>query len=115
MYKKVKDLTIFLAKLLNEKKAKDTIILDIKRISFIADYFIITTAQSPSHLKALFRTVLEKIVNKNVDRNVKCEGSPETGWVLIDCGDVVIHIFSESKRNYYNLEYIWQEAKKVSL
>jgi ribosome-associated protein len=115
LYKKVKDLTLFLAKMLNEKKAQDTVVLDIKKISFIADYFIITTAQSPAHLKALFKFVLEKIAEKNINRNVKCEGTPQTGWVLIDCGDVVIHIFSESKRNYYNLEYIWQEAKRVSL
>jgi len=115
LYKNVKELTLFFAKLLNEKKAEDTVVLDIKKISFIADYFIITTAQSPNHLKALFNIILENIKDKNINRNIKCEGSPQTGWVLIDCGDVVIHLFSETKRNYYNLEYIWQEAKKISI
>ena len=115
MYKKVKELTLFFAKLLNEKKAKDTVILDIKKISFIADYFIITTAQSPNHLKALFNVILENIKDKDINRNIKCEGAPQTGWVIIDCGDVVIHLFSEARRDYYNLEYIWQEAKKISI
>jgi ribosome-associated protein len=108
-----KDISIFFAKELDEKKAKDTIILDIKKISFIADYFIISTAQSPTHLKALSNNIIEKLKEKNINRNIKCEGNPQTGWVLLDCGDIVIHLFSEEKRDYYHLEYIWQEAKKV--
>jgi ribosome-associated protein len=115
LFKNTKDLTLFFARLLDEKKAKDTVILDINKISFVADYFIITTAQSPAHLKTLLKNILERSVDKGIKRNIRCEGNPQTGWVLIDCGDVVIHIFSENKRNYYNLEYIWQEAKKISL
>lgn len=109
-----RNIAIFFAKALDEKKAKDTIILDIKKISFIADYFIITTAQSPAQLKTLSNTIIKKLKENSINRNLNYEGSPHTGWILLDCGDVVIHIFSEEKRNYYHLEYIWQEAIKVS-
>ncbi|MBN2395464.1 MAG: ribosome silencing factor [Candidatus Atribacteria bacterium] len=110
-----KDIAIFLASALNDKKAKDTIILNIKKISFIADYFIITTAQSQVHLKTLSRTVIEKIKESGIRRNVNYEGDPSTGWILLDCGDIVIHLFTEEKRDYYHLEYIWHEAEKISM
>ena len=98
-----KDIALFFAKALDEKKAKDTIILDIQKISFIADYFIISTAQSPAQIKTLSNIVIKKLKENDINRNLNYEGSPHTGWVLLDCGDVVIHLFSEEKRDYYNL------------
>ena len=112
---KSKNVALFFAKLLHEKKAQDIVILDIQKISFIADYFIIATGSSSTHLKTLANTVIEKIKENNINRNVNYEGSPVTGWVLLDCNDIVIHLFSEEKRDYYNLEYIWQEAHRVSM
>ena len=109
-----KKIAIFFAQALEEKKAKDIVILDIKRISIIADYFIISTAQSTTHLKTLSNTIIKKLKESNINRNLIYEGNANTGWVLLDCGDVVIHLFSEEKRNYYHLEYIWQEAKKIT-
>ena len=113
MNNNARDIALFFAKALDDKKAKDTIILDIQRISFIADYFIISTAQSPAQLKALSNTVIKSLKENNINRNLNYEGNPNTGWVLLDCGDVVIHLFSEEKRDYYNLEYIWLQAKKI--
>ncbi|MDD2352037.1 MAG: ribosome silencing factor [Candidatus Caldatribacteriota bacterium] len=110
-----KDIVRFFAETLEEKKAEDVIILDIRKISFIADYFIICTAQSPAHLKTLSNTILKELKEKEINRNLKFEGNPQTGWILLDCGDIVIHLFSKEKREYYHLEYIWQEAEKVSL
>ncbi len=110
-----KSIALFFARTLDEKKAEDTIILDIQRISFIADYFIISTAQSASHLKSLSNAIAKKLKeSNNIKRNLIYEGNPHTGWVLLDCGDIVIHLFTEDKRDYYHLEYIWQEANKVS-
>lgn len=105
---------ILFAKILEEKKAKDTIILDIKKISIIADYFIISTAQSTTHCKTLINTITKKAKEYNIKKNLNYEGNEYTGWVLIDCGDIIIHLFSEEKRNYYHLEQLWQEAKKIT-
>ncbi len=105
---------ILFAKILEEKKAKDTIILDIKKISIISDYFIISTAQSTTHCKALINTIIKIAKEYNIKKNLNYEGNEYTGWVLIDCGDIIIHLFSEEKRNYYHLEQLWQEAKKIT-
>jgi len=112
--KNSKEIALSLAGLLEGKKAIDTVILDITKISFIADYFIISTAQSPSHLKTLSNALARKVKENHIKRNLNYEGSPQTGWVLLDCGDVVIHLFSAERRDYYHLEYIWQEAEEVS-
>jgi len=109
-----KKIAVFFAQILEEKKAKDIVILDIKEISIIADYFIISTAQSTTHLRTLSNAIIKKLKAGNINRNLIYEGNANTGWILLDCGDVVIHLFSEEKRNYYHLEYIWQEAKKIT-
>jgi len=108
-----KEIALFFAKTLHEKNAKDTVILNISNISIIADYFIIATAQSPTHIKALSNSLLEKLKENDINRNAVFEGNHNTGWLLIDCGDIVVHLFLEEKRDYYNLEYVWQEAEKI--
>jgi ribosome-associated protein len=113
LIKNSRNIAIFFAKVLEEKKAKDTIILDIRKISVIADFFIISTAQSNTHLKTLIKTIIKHTKENNIQRNLSYEGSENTGWVLLDCGDIVIHLFSEEKRNYYHLDQLWQEARKI--
>ena len=114
MVKSCKNNAILLAKVLEEKQAKDTIILDITKISIIADYFIISTAQSSAHCKTLINTILEKVRENGHKKTLNYEGDENTGWVLLDCGGIVVHLFSEEKRNYYHLEQLWQEAKKIT-
>lgn len=94
--------------------AKDTVILEIKNISIITDYFIITTVQSANHCKALINAVIKKLKEDKITKELSYEGDENTGWVLIDCGDVIIHLFTEEKRDYYNLELLWQEAEKIT-
>ena len=97
-----------------EKKAKDTIILNISKLTLIADYFVITTGDSEPQLKAIYNFIMKKLKENEV-RLLHYEGRPETGWILLDYGDIVVHIFSQEKREFYDLEYIWQEAKRVRL
>ncbi len=97
-----------------EKKAKNTVILNLNKLTLIADYFVITTGESEPQLKAINNFIVEKMKESEI-RLLHKEGSPETGWILLDYGDVVVHIFSEEKREFYDLEYIWQEAKRIRL
>ena len=97
-----------------EKKAKDTVILNIGKLTLIADYFVITTGDSEPQLKAINNFIMKKLKENEV-RLLHYEGRPETGWILLDYGDIVVHIFSQEKREFYDLEYIWQEAKRVRL
>ena len=97
-----------------DKKAKDTVILKLNNLTLIADYFVITSGDSEPQLKAITNFIIKKLKESEI-KLLHFEGKPETGWVLLDYGDVVVHIFSEEKRNFYDLEYIWQEAKKIRL
>jgi len=97
-----------------EKKAKDTVILNIGKLTLIADYFVITTGDSEPQLKAINNFIMKKLKENEV-KLLHCEGKPETGWILLDYGDIVVHIFSQEKREFYDLEYIWQEAKRIRL
>ncbi len=99
--------------MLEEKKAKDIIILDIRKLSIIADFFIISSIQSPAHCKTIINSIITKAKENGTKKNINHEGNENSGWVLIDCDDIVIHLFSEEKRNYYRLEQLWQEAKKL--
>lgn len=97
-----------------DKKAKDTVILKLNNLTLIADYFVITSGDSEPQLKAISNFIMRKL-KENQIRLLHYEGKPETGWILLDYSDVIVHIFSEEKRNFYDLEYIWQEAKKIRL
>jgi len=97
-----------------DKKAKDTVILNLNKLTLIADYFVITSGDSEPQLKAISNFIMRKL-KENKIRLLHYEGKPGTGWILLDYGDVIVHIFSREKRNFYDLEYIWQEAKKIRL
>jgi len=97
-----------------DKKAKDTVILNLNKLTLIADYFVITSGDAEPQLKAISNFIMRKL-KENKIRLLHYEGKPGTGWILLDYGDVIVHIFSREKRNFYDLEYIWQEAKKIRL
>jgi len=116
MFLKKISLTIarMIASAAKEKIAKDTIILDLDHLTLIADYFVITSGDSSPQLKAISNYIM-RTTKKSKIRLLNFEGKPETGWILLDYGDVVVHIFSREKREFYNLEYIWQEAKLIDI
>ena len=97
-----------------EKIAKETVIMDLNHLTLIADYFVITTGESNLQLKAISNYII-RTAKKNKIRLLSVEGKPETGWILLDYGDTVVHIFSKEKRDFYNLEYIWQDAKIIDI
>ena len=101
------------AKAASDKKAEDIIILDVRKISSIADYFIICTAASTRQIKAVYENI-DKAVSAAGESPYHIEGTDSSQWVLIDCFDVVIHIFNEESRNYYSLERLWGDAPRVT-
>lgn len=96
----------------SDKKADDIVLLDIRDMTTIADYFIICSGNNSRQIQAIADTLdeeLGKLGNKVLYR----EGVPDTGWVLLDFGDVIVHVFSQKEREYYRLERLWSEAKTV--
>lgn len=99
---------------LDDKKADNIVILNIGEVSVIADYFIIASGGSPSQINALVDSVEEKLSELNV-KPVNIEGIQNASWVLMDYGDIIIHIFSKNDREFYNLERIWADCKEVDV
>jgi len=95
---------------LEDRKAIDPVILDVRGISNITDYFVIATGTSPPHLKSLSEEI-EVPLKRAGSAVYKRSGTPESGWIILDFFDVVVHLFSEEVRAYYALEKLWSDGK----
>ena len=99
-----------IVEVLEERKGEDILLLDIRDQAVFADFFVICSGTSERMLKALLDAVDEKITAL-FKRHARLEGHPQGGWVLADYGDVIVHIFSPDRRNYYRLEELWSKSK----
>ena len=96
-----------------EKKGIDILVLDIHAQAIFADFFVICSGDSEPQLRALMQAALGE-AKKQAGRMPKgVEGTPADGWVLVDFGDVVVHLFSPTKRGYYDLESLWHQGRVV--
>lgn len=109
-----KELALKAAKILSDKKAIDIKVLEINELTSICDYFVICSGTSTPHIKALCD---ETEVKLSEDANVKCrnEGYGSANWLLMDYGNVVIHIFNKENREFYGLERLWADATSLDL
>lgn len=95
-----------------ERLGSDIVMLDMQDVSLLADYFVLCSAASPPQFKAIVDEV-EKSVKEAGGRHRHAEGEPESGWVLLDFGSVVVHVFGPEVRAYYDLEGLWKQARLV--
>lgn len=94
-----------------EKKAKDIKILDVRSLTTLTDYFVVCHGTSETQIRALANSVIEK-VKEELNENVwKKEGLDARRWIILDYVNVVVHIFSEEKRQYYGIERMWNDAE----
>ncbi len=101
--------------LLKEKKGEDIVVLELKGITTITDYFIIVTGTSPPHLHSLAKEVIKKIKKEFKIVPLNSFNESNDPWILIDYQDCILHIFMKEAREYYNLEELWFEARKINL
>jgi ribosome-associated protein len=97
-----------------DKKAKDVLILDLKGLTIIADFFVICSGESTTHVRAIAESIEEK-ADKSGIRPLGVEGLTRSHWVLIDYGDVIVHIFEEGTRSFYEIEKLWMDAQSIPL
>jgi ribosome-associated protein len=97
---------------LADRQAEDTVLLDVRDVASFADYFIIATATNPRHMRALVGTLQRELRGDNI-RATHQEGVEEGGWILLDYGDVIVHLFSAEMRSLYSLEELWNAAREV--
>jgi len=91
---------------------EDVLLLDIRPISPIADYFVLCTGTSERQLQAIYQDIRDKMGEMGA-RALHAEGLSGSGWILMDYGSVIVHIFLPQVRRYYNLEQLWRNARTV--
>jgi ribosome-associated protein len=109
-----KETAILCAQAALDHKAIDLVILEVKKLSSFADYFVICSASSDRQVQAIASHIEEKLGKLGL-RTLGIEGKSEGRWVLLDYGDVIIHIFYDPIREFYDLERLWSDAPKVDL
>jgi ribosome-associated protein len=97
-----------------DKKAADLSILDVRTVSSVTDYFLVCSGKSTTHVRTITDAIRQELKADGV-RPLHAEGRPESGWVLLDYGDVLVHVFLEDTRAYYALERLWGDAPGVPL
>lgn len=97
-----------------EKKALDLQALDVRGLSSVTDYFVVASGRSTTHVRTIVDGVREGLRAAGA-RPLHQEGAPESGWVLLDYGDVLVHVFLEDTRAYYALERLWGDAPAVPI
>ncbi|HEV8616153.1 MAG TPA: ribosome silencing factor [Methylomirabilota bacterium] len=97
-----------------DKKALELVVLDVQAISNVTDYFLVCSGRSTTHLKTISEAIREELKADGV-RPLHAEGAPDSGWILLDYGDVLMHVFLEDTRAYYALERLWGDAPTLSV
>ncbi len=110
-----KEFALKAVRLLNEKKAMDIILLELVNVSLIADYFIICNGTSTIQTRAFCDHLLENLPGEEDYSLLRVEGYKDAGWILMDYGVLVIHIFIAEERSFYNLERLWGKAAVIDL
>ena len=97
-----------------DRKAVDLVVLDVQGLSGVTDYFLVCSGRSAPHVKTIAEAIREELKTEGV-RPLHAEGQAESGWVLLDYGDVLMHVFLEDTRAYYALERLWGDAPSISV
>ncbi|HPU01455.1 MAG: ribosome silencing factor [Firmicutes bacterium] len=109
-----RELALWAAELAAEKKAEDLILLEVSKVSIIADYFLIATGRTRAQVHAICDYLMEKFRERRRPL-LGLEGYQEGWWVVLDYGDLVIHLFQPEAREFYNLERLWSRAPLVEI
>ena len=96
---------------ISDIKGENILLIDLREITLISDYFIICTGNSDRQLKAIVEHISDDVREKFGRKVWRTEGNATGGWVLMDYGDIVIHAFTPEQREYYDLEELWRDGK----
>ncbi len=100
---------------LQDKKANDIKVIDISGVSVLADYFIIASGSNRNQVQAMVDSVQEDLLKKAGAEAKQVEGYQTANWILLDYGDIIVHVFDEENRLFYDLERIWRDGKDMKI
>lgn len=99
--------------LAEDKKARAPVILELKDLTILTDYFVICSGESTTQVRAIAEHIEEGLAQSGI-RPLSIEGAAYSHWILMDYGDVIVHVFEEETRHYYELEKLWLDAPRIT-
>jgi ribosome-associated protein len=108
-----RELAIRIADLIADSPASNTIVLDIRELSTISDFFVICSGENERQLRAIVRDIRDGLDKVGISPRRSDEGSTASGWLLLDYGDVIVHVLDVDQRSFYRLEELWADAPTV--
>ena len=99
----------------SDRKAQEMVALDIRKIASFAEFFLICSGGSTRQVQAIADEVMEKLREARDARPLHTEGYETATWILLDYGDLIVHVFTEDSRQFYQLERLWRDAERVEL
>ncbi|CAM3172801.1 ribosome-associated protein [Lactobacillus bombicola] len=109
-----KDILTFTLKAISDRHGENTVAYDMQGYSILADYYVATSAGSNRQLHAIANAIIDAAHLANFN-DYRVEGSSESNWLLLDLGDVVVNVFTEEARDFYNVEKLWTDGKKIEI
>ncbi len=105
-------LALKIADILAETPASDTVVLDIRGLSTFADFFVICSGENERQLRAISERLQEELQEDDI-RPRRVEGTPRSGWMVLDYNDAIVHVFDQELRDFYKMERLWAEAPRL--
>ena len=109
-----KKLALLCREFADNKKAEDIVILDVRKLSSVTDYFVIASGTSEPHLRAIVDEITEQLREQHDLRAARTDGTVHGAWVVLDYFDVIVHVMRQDAREHYDLEGLWGDAKRVA-
>ena len=109
-----RQLAFFIHSAIDEKKGLEPLILDIRKLTDIAEYFVLAHGTSDRHVRTIADAVLDRVATEKI-KPFHIEGKHDATWILLDYGSVIVHVFHHETRKFYNLERLWGDAKIVNV
>ncbi len=98
---------------IDDKKGIDPVILDLRGLASFTDYFVVASAQSEPQIKAIASELLDRVPREAGVRPLGRDGAPASQWIVVDFGEVLVHLFHEQRRAFYRLEELWNDAPRI--
>ena len=108
-----KELALLCRELADTKKAENIVVLEVRELSSVTDYFVICTGTSEPHLRAIVDEITNKLRQEHAPRPRAMDGTLQTAWVVLDFFDVIVHVMRADVREHYDLEGLWGDAPRV--